>query len=473
MDTKDLLARLGNWHGHGGFQAQALAQGLIACVRAGDLLEGDLLPPERGFAVALGVSRTTVKAAYKKLCDLGWAVSRQGSGTRIQKGQDAKLLGIRRRTPVSNPLAHQEYLSQDFPTLIDLSLAVARPDPSWTRLSETGQALLQSAPEYQPAGLPALRQRVAARMTQQGLPTDECQILVTNGVQHAISIVARHFCAEGTRVLVEDPTYFGALDAFRDTGAHLLGVRWDGAARERAFIDAIRRERPALAYVCPEFQNPTGHVWHETLWNECVLASAECDAVLVVDAALSDLAFSPQYSAIQALRHTQSAILLGGLSTTLWGGLRLGWLRAPQNTVATLASERLIHEFGANTISGALACDLLDRYPELIGQRVRALKHQKEVLTAELRRRLPKWRFSEPEGGQFLWIELPALHRPLLVEAFTKLALQYGVAVTPGRLLFVDKRDSRHIRLSFNESPDLLVEACCRLEKAWSAMETL
>lgn len=467
MDISEFLEVLGDWQNAGELLSRSLADRIVGCIQAGGLLPDDILPAERTLAEALDVSRTTVKMAYSILCDEGWTRSLRGSGTRVLRRPSGHVGASRRRTRVSNPLSRRAELPSDGNDLIDLSLSVAHPDPSWTVLSTAGQALLNQHHDYQPKGLLALRERIALRLRSSGISTTAENVLITNGVQHGIALVAQHFGGYGRRVLVEDPTYFGALDAFRDSGARLISVDWDRPARERRFIDTLRIERPELAYVCPSFQNPTGHVWSESLLRELVSCARETGTLLVVDNALADLALDTPAPRLVNLAGGASMVVLGGLSTTLWGGLRVGWLCGHADLVDALTGDRLVHEFGANNLSGAMACDLLDRFDALIQRRVASLRTQRDCLVSALKVRLPGWTFNVPGGGNFLWIALPDLGLDRQAEAFADWARNHGVGVTAGAVLRAGRKDALHIRISYNAPVDTLTEAARRLEEAW------
>jgi DNA-binding transcriptional MocR family regulator len=469
MDINDFVERLGDWRSSGALLSRSLADRIAESIQAGVLLPEDTLPAERTLAEALAVSRTTVKMAYVMLSDEGWTQSLRGSGTRVLKRPVGHVGASKRRIRMSNPLSQLDAAGADRPDLIDLSLSVARPDPSWTVLSAAGQALLNQHHGYQPKGLLALRQRIAHRLHSTGIPATAENVLITNGVQHGIAMVAQHFGCAGRRVLLEDPTYFGALDAFRDSGTSLIPVDWDRPGRERRFIDAMRSERPELAYVCPSFQNPTGHVWSESLLREMVSCAQETGTLLIVDNALADLAFDIPAPRPANLAGGASMVVLGGLSTTLWGGLRVGWLCGHASLVDALTGDRLVHEFGANNLSGAMACDLLDRFDELIQLRVKALRSQHDCLVSLLTQRLPSWKFSVPGGGNFLWIELPNLSLARQADLFAECARAWGVGVTPGALLRAGRKDALHIRITYNASIETLTEATLRLEEAWKS----
>ena len=220
-----------------------------------------------------------------------------------------------------------------------------------------------------------------------------------------------------------------------------------------------------FAYVCPTVQNPTGLTWNVSERRAFARAVAASGALAVVDDSLSDLAFhasppTPVYYAPQA-----SIVTVGSLSKTLWGGLRTGWLRAGEDIVAALASDRLVHDLGCSLVSSAIACDLLDRYDKLLRTRHVALLAQRDACAAALRRHLPQWRFAVPDGGLFLWVRIP--HSD--ADAFVRHALEYGVVLTPGSGMYAGPAEPGMLRVSYAAAGDVWEEAAKRLAAAWHA----
>ncbi|HYD80463.1 MAG TPA: PLP-dependent aminotransferase family protein [Paucimonas sp.] len=466
MDLANLMERLGDWRRFGGVRSRALAAALEALILEGDLPAGTRLPPERRFADRLGVSRTLVVAAYTALRDAGWIASRQGSGSYVAKGPPGYAAATRRRQSMRNPMALRPGAGG---AVIDLSLAAAMPDPAWLHLSPAARGEILTEYPYQPQGMPRLRERIAAHLSRQGVPSEPAQILVTGGAQQAISLLAARYGGNGRRVLIEEPTFFGAIDCLRAAGAELAPVPIErsagGPAAMIAAMSAAGSGKFAMAYICPTVQNPTGTTWSAAERRALVRAAARSDTLLVIDDSLSDLAFhgappSPAHYDLDAPVAT-----IGSLSKTLWGGLRVGWVRANAAIVAALTADRLTQDLGGSSINAAIACDLLDRYDALLKARRAALRRQRDAWIAALRRHLPEWRFTVPDGGMFLWVRLPHGN----ADDFVPLAREHGVLLTSGSVLTVRGTAENRIRISYAQPAPVWDEAARRLRAAWDA----
>ena len=284
MKPIELGERLGRWSAGRGPLPVLLAARLRRLIDEGELAPGEPLPPDRALAAALAVGRSTVVSAYDLLREDGRIVRRQGSGTRVAGAEPA---GPRQTT--SAPMFLHLLEPQDGV----IPLACAAPDTPPLELAEAyaniGPALAGTTGDigYYPAGHPALRRAIADRYTEHGIRTSPDRILVTNGAQQALSLLARALLAPGQRVLVEGPTYPGALEAFHEQAARPV-TRPAGLGGLAA---AARRHRIALAYVISTFHNPTGSVLSPLARRALVRAAAAAAVPLIDDEVLSELAF--------------------------------------------------------------------------------------------------------------------------------------------------------------------------------------
>jgi DNA-binding transcriptional MocR family regulator len=268
LSARVLEARLGEWRG-GGSAYRALADRIRLLTLDGRIPTDSRLPAERDLSARLGVSRTTVTAAYRELREAGYLVSVRGSGS------VARLPG---RAPTPSAVAGSGILDFSkatmpaFPGLADAALRAARDLPG--QLGGSG---------FDPVGIPELRAAIADRYRARGLSTHPEQIMVTIGAQHAIALLSRLLIGRGDRVLIEMPTYPHAYEALNAAGARLMPVSvsagspnedaalggWD----ETALLQTLRRSNPVLGYLMPDFHNPTGRTM-PALQRERVLAAA-------------------------------------------------------------------------------------------------------------------------------------------------------------------------------------------------------
>lgn len=457
MEPIGLVERLGRWSSGRGPLYVLLAARMRTLIDDGELPAGSRLPPDRVLAAALAVGRSTVVAAYDQLAVEGRIVRRQGSGTRV-----------------AGDAATPPRVTTDMPSFLHLLeprdgvilLACAAPDAPIEELAEAYQRILPRLAStvgdigYYPMGHPALRQAIAERYELRGVPTTPDQVLVTTGGQQALSLLARAFLRPGDRVLVEAPTYPGALEAFREQGAVLRGL----PVGLGDLADAVAAHGPALAYVVASFHNPTGAVLPALRRRR--LAETE-DVVLIDDEALADLAFPGVELPPPLAAYNDRVITIGSLSKIVWGGLRIGWIRAQEPVIARLARLRAVHDLGGDVPAQLAAADLLPRLDE--PRRRRALRRQAghDHLRAELARHLPDWQAPAVTGGQTLWVRLPHGDGT----SFTQAALRHGVAVLPGTGLDAEGGSREYVRLHFLASPTDLTEAVRRLAAAWKGYQ--
>ena len=350
-----------------GFDRNPAYAGLAEALR---LLIGDgrigldvRLPSERELTERLGVSRTTVTRAYAALRDCGYAEARQGSGTFT-------------RVPGGRARAHDRALlpRPGDHDAIDLNCAAASAPPGVAAAYAEAAAELPAylgGHGYFPAGLPQLQTAIAATYERRGLPTAPEQIMVTPGALSAAAIVAQAFTGPRDRVLVESPVYPNAIQAIRNAGARLTGVAVDpdGDGWDLDAIGAaVRQVGPRLAYLIPDFQNPTGHVMTDQQRRACARHLKRGDVVAVVDEAHSALALDGQEMPTPFAAFAPDAITIGSASKTFWGGLRLGWIRAPRAQMDALTRARIGLDLGAPVMEQLVLARLLDDADTVVGE---------------------------------------------------------------------------------------------------------
>ena len=458
---ESLVSLLGRWSAGRGPLHLLLAARLRQLVDEGLLRPGAALPPDRALAAALAVGRATVVAAYDTLRQEGKIVRRQGSGTRVAA---AVLAPHPPAAGTSNPLfLHLLEASDD---VILLSCAAPEQPPPELALAYGSISWPTNDVGYHPAGHPSLRDAVAARYTARGIPTGPGQVLVTTGAQQALALLTRLLVAPGDPVLVEAPTYPGALELFREATAvlHPVPVGRSGVDVGAA-IRILTEHRPALSYVIPNYQNPTGSVLPRLAARRLVAAAAGLGLPLVDDEVLADLTLAGDPP--EPLAAFGDVISVGSLSKIVWGGLRIGWVRASVPLVSRLARLKAIHDLGTDVPAQLAAAALLPGLDEIRDRRVEALRARHDQLRAELASRLPSWTCPPVAGGQTLWVRLPHGDGT----SFAQVAMRYGVAVLPGGAVDASGGSRRYLRLHFLTSPDRLTEAVRRLAAAWRAYD--
>jgi DNA-binding transcriptional MocR family regulator len=440
----------------------ALADAVTALVLDGRVATETRLPSERELAAALQVSRATVTAAYDALRADGFLASRTGSGS---------FVTVPAGSVPRTSLARWTMAGTGPGDVIDLSRAAlaAPPGVLEAAVAAAALAITQYAAEdgYEPAGLPVLRAAVAARFTARGVPTTAEQVLITNGALHGWDLLLRLLIAPGDRVLTELPTYPGALDAIRGNGARVVPVPM--AAAGGWHVDqmqaTLRQTSPRLAYLTPDFQNPTGALVPEADRRQVLRVARQTGTTVVVDESFVDLGFCAQERATAAV--DPSVISIGSLSKPVWGGLRVGWLRASTELVHRLAALRATIDMAGPVLDQLVAAELFSQLDDIAALRLAELLPQRDALVTALTRELPQWRVAVPRGGLSLWAELDApLSTPL-----TLLATQAGVSVVPGSRFGVDGTLERFLRLPFSLPAAQLDEAVRRLAGVWGRLD--
>ena len=479
ISPQALADLLGRWPTADGALYRLLAARIGRLADTGELPAGVRLPPERSLASALSVSRNTVALAYQVLRDEGMAASRQGSGTRLVP---------HRTTPAAVHRANGFFTGLlSTPPAFDLSLAAvdcapqvaaALQDPG-TVLGETERVQLTLGSGYLPYGLPELRAAIASMLaTFHGVPTTPDQVLVTTGGQQALDLLLRCEVAPGHPVVTDNPTYPGFIDAVYRSGARPVGVPPGDMGR---LADAVTVHQPALVYLTPTHQNPTGLVLPAAERHEIVaMARRHPGTTFIDDMTLAELPFGqgggdtgsfsagglgtgafnmgPQPPPFAALApRLPNVVTVGSFSKTYWGGLRTGWVRAPEGIIARLAAAKAAADLGSPPYEQAILAALVrSSHEEIVTHRAGWALQRYTAMEAALRAFLPGWTWVKPAGGLTVWGRRPG---DADSGGFAQAALRRGVAVVPGRLLSVSAERSPWLRLAFVLSPDDLTTA--------------
>jgi DNA-binding transcriptional MocR family regulator len=464
------LARLlGQWHSLPGRHRSPDYAALAAAVRGllsdGRLPLGVRLPAERELAESLGISRTTVTAAYRSLRETGHLTSRRGAGswTTLPTGHRVASSGL--------------WTPDDDHDMIDMGVAASAAPielvPAARAAADDLPRYLGSA-GYHPTGLPALRDAVAEAYSARGVPTSAEQILITSGTQQALDLVLRLSVPAGAQVVVESPTYPNALAALAARRARITthGVDATGGWDGELLLGAMRQVRPRLAYLIPEFQNPTGHLMAADLRERLVGAAHATGTELVIDESFVDLPLDgaeltrgkPQTKPTEPPpvavfdRHSR-VVTIGGMSKAYWGGLRIGWVRASAPLVQRLAALRVGVDMASPVLEQLVAVHLLADAEPIVAERRAQLAFRRDTLVTALSEFLPEWRIRVPTGGVTLWAELDGP----ISSALARAAEDVGVRLAPGPRFGLDGTLERFIRLPFTLSPEDLTEAVRRI----------
>jgi 2-aminoadipate transaminase len=359
-------------------------------------------------------------------------------------------------------------------------------------LSEYGASALQYGPTE---GFLPLRQFICDRMQRYGINASPANVVITNGSQQALDLIGKLLVNPGDRILVEEPTYLGALQAWNAYQAEYVPVPIDDDGLRTDLLEPALRTGPKFMYILPNFQNPAGTTLSAERRHEVVRLSNRYGIPIVEDDPYGNLRFEGEHiSPLVALdsdfqRGTGlnghgfmegNVIYLGTFSKTLAPGLRLGWVVAPEEVVDRLVMAKQGTDLHTSNLTQALAYEVArDGFLEQhIHEIRRVYRDRRDVMLGALERYFPEGcSWTHPDGGLFLWARVPDC---IDTAEMLKDAVAHRVAYVPGGAFYVEqRRGAQAMRLNFsNAQPDQIVEGCRRLgellkEKILLSRETI
>ena len=329
-------------------------------------------------------------------------------------------------------------------------------------LSEISQKLLsengpQSLQYCDTLGLKELRQRIAQRYTNDGVSVETDNVMMVSASQQALDFVSRLLINPGDVVLCGLPSYLGGLDAFRSYDAKLVGVPLDdqglsASHLEATIVELLRTNQvPRFIYVIPDFQNPTGITMPKSRRLEILRIAKKYDLLILEDSPYRELRFRGQeHPTFYHLSPQGRVITLGTFSKTFVPGFRLGWVLAHPLIIEKLSLIKQTADICSSTFVQALTLEYLrqDKFDDNIKSNVVIYRTKQNNMLEALKEFMPpevKW--TCPEGGLFLWVELPegGDARELLQKAVSN-----GVAFVPGDVFHCDGGGQNTFRLNYS-----------------------
>ncbi|GER87032.1 GntR family transcriptional regulator [Dictyobacter vulcani] len=450
-----------------------ISLGLREAILSGDLPEGTRLPPERALAQELGVNRTTIMNAYHDLSSEGLIEGHVGRGTLVKRSNlqleddyfeqslPSWLLGLSaNEDALLGPDARvlSELSSMEERQEI-ISLAQGTPPPDMLP-AELIQSILadnlttarQSALGYCPVdGLLSLRRSIAARMRQRGVQVDVQNILVLSGSTQGLGLIGRFLLSPGDEVVVEVPTYLGAIQMFRALGARIIGIPTDNEGMRVDLLETVlARRQPRFIYTLPTFQNPTGVVMSLERRRRLLQLAKRHQIPIIEDDAYGEIYFNDKApQPLKALDTYGNVLYLSTYSKMLAPGLRVAWLAAPVPMIERLGLYKQTFDLNTNAIGQWIISELIRR--ELLDAHLQLARQcYQRKLTLMLEAIETYWptggRVYPPTGGIHLWYRLPGdmRARNLLREAAHE-----RVVFVIGELFHVDGGGHHYLRLSF------------------------
>jgi DNA-binding transcriptional MocR family regulator len=435
---------------------RGLAEGLRVLITDGRVPVGVRLPSERDLTDALEVSRTTVARAYAELRDHGFLTSRQGSGSVASLPTSRGHRGDHLLPPGDLP--------ED---KVDLTCAAPLPGPGVLGAFERAVADLPAylaGTGYYPSGLPVLREAVAEAYAARGLPTSPDQVMVVPGAQAGVAITARALLRTGDRAVTESPTYPNAIATLAHSGARVVGV---DVPRDESDTEplttTLRQVRPRVAYLIPDFHNPTGSLLLDEGRAQVADALARTRTTAIIDESMVLLPLDGQTMPAPFASYAADAVSVGSMSKPFWGGLRIGWVRVPHRLMEPLFKSRLSLDLGAALLEQLVAADLLRDGEDLLVHRREQLRASRDAALVAVAEHLPDWRPTRPTGGLNLWCELPEA----LSSALVPRAERHDVLLASGPSFAPEGGLDRFVRLPYTQPAHVLTASIARLGHAW------
>ena len=327
-----------------------------------------------------------------------------------------------------------------------------------------GRALQYGATE----GSVPLRAWIAERLARRGVTSAVDRLLITSGSQQGIDLVARVLLDPGDVVLTENPTYLAALQAFAAHEALVIGVPSDNDGMKVDELEAFCvRHTPRLIYLCPDFQNPTGITLSAERRVKLVDIARRYQIPVLEDDPYGELRYRGTAPNAIAALDDDWVLRLGTFSKTLAPGLRLGWIHGPEDIIRRLAIAKQACDLHTATLAQAAAAHLLETFDfdGHVSKLCAEYGRRRDAMVKALVNTMPPGtRWTEPEGGLFLWVELPPGVRD---QDVFDAAIARGVAVVPGNGFFVGAPRHGFLRLNFsNQKPEAITSGITRLAES-------
>lgn len=460
---------------------------------SGMLPPGFRLPPERKLAEALNVNRSTVLNAYHELKADQLIESRVGCGTLVLEPGSAACepnatfvspepihwrqlfsgTSSRQQNPLLQDLMQLLHRRQDVISFslgipaVELYPSAVFQDLQSEVLRKYGQAALCFLPTE---GYYPLRESISQLMRKRGAAVSPEETLVLSGSQQGIDLIARTFIDPGDVILVEEPSFFCAVQVFRSAGARVIGVPIDENGMRTDLLESfLARHKPKFIYTIPNFQNPTGTVMNLQRRRQLLNLAYSYRTPILEDDAYGELRYEGQYiPSLKALDQHGYVIYLNTFSKTLSPGIRLGWLAAARPVIHQIVMAKQLNDIHSNSVAQFVVDSFLRRglFEQHLQKICREYIKRRDIMMAALdKSRLHGIGWDAPAGGLYLWCRLTEQLNKSTVLLMR--AIDQGVTFVPGEAFYLEEQGSPHIRLNFALQPEgVIEEGVKRLAKA-------
>ena len=477
---------------------QQIKDHLRSGILSGNLAAGTRLPASRALAQNLSVNRITVESAYAELEAEGLIYSRVGSGTYVLPVGEFEPLPKNANGaswPLWQDALHEATAKTASPSAGEMLRAAGHPHPisfasgsSDSRLfpAEEFRKVLQlvmrrdgiSALDYgEPAGHMALRMTITHILGSQGLQIRPENVLITAGSQQALSLVTQLLLKPGDSILVESPTYSGALDLFRALGFRIVSVPIDKQGMQVESVEKLLQQyHPKLIYTIPNFHNPTGACLSSPRRHQLLVLADRYNVPILEDDFVGDLRYEGRTQpALKALDPGGRVIYVSTFSKMLMPGLRVGFLVAEGPVFDGLVHFKHASDLATSSlVQRALeAYVTVGRYQAHLRRSTQEFRRRRDAMSAAIKKYLPPGVHADiPQGGLFFWMQLP---NGMPSDELLPLACEKGVDFAPGNTFFPDPACGKDwMRLNFTaQAPQDIDEGIQRLAKAIKAKSTI
>lgn len=432
-----------------GTAAAALADRIRALILDGRLTVGERLPSERALALELRRSRSTITRTYGLLEADGYVSRLHGGSTRVTLPHGRTAAG-----------------ADADDDAIDLSIASMDSTPGLydaTVRSLPRLAALRGTSGYSLRGLPELREAVAQRFRDRGAPTSADEIIITSGALNAVNLILTAIGRRGEKALVEQPTFPHALEALHRHGYRPVPTPVDVDGWDtRHLNETLLGTRPHVAYLIPDFHNPTGATLPDDERSRIVTTARNVGTHLIVDETTAELDIDRGWAPAPMAASGPNVITVGSMSKIAWGGMRIGWIRAERSVIARLLAVRPSFELGTALLEQCIAVELLDDMPALTSHVRRRLRAGRDAVERGVSG-IAGFRMPSTPGGLSAWIDIGA---PLST-SLSLAAREHGLVLPPGPRFTTGGVLERRLRIPITLPPERTTEAMQRLALAW------
>ncbi|MBW4636125.1 MAG: PLP-dependent aminotransferase family protein [Iphinoe sp. HA4291-MV1] len=438
-------------------------------IKSGALQSGDRLPSIRCLAESLQVNKLTIIEAYNVLEADGLVCARQGAGYFVNSVSLPSANLKSTFAPAQNVIIPEQgeicffdtytagVYAQSQPGMINFSLGSPHPPKD---IDLIARRALRQAPDtlFQydlPQGQLTLRRQIAQMLIQQGMEVSADNLIITNGSEQGLSLALQYYIQPGDWVIVETPTYFGAIAILEKLRAKIIGIPMTAEGMNLELLEQyLKSHRPKLIYTISTVHNPTGITTTQAHRQQLLRLAEKYECPILEDNAYEGLCFESVPPAIKAFDKQNLVTYINTFSKTLMPGLRVGYMVVTGKHYQAILEQKLLHDLHTSTISQAIVSEYLasGHLRRHLNQLRAEYIQTRNVMLQALEHYFPQeagW--TVPNGGLFLWVQLP---ENIPTKTIRIEALAQSVLVACSSVFFPDKQGYPAMRLSFCLTPE-------------------